>query len=592
DGSNLIFSILSNSNATLVTPTIDAADSTLDFSFGANENGTAEIVIQAQDSGGLTVTDTLVVTVNSVIDAPVVNTLSADLVGISTARLNGEVNPDNDPATVVFEYGLTASYGDSAIADQSPVNGSSLQRVSVNLSTLIPDTTYHFRVKATNSAGTSFGNDSTFTTQAANCAITVTNTNDSGIGSLRWALQSVCDGGTITFNIAGTGSPHIITLTSSSLTVGNNVTISGADTDGDSIKISGNNARRIFIVNPGVMATLENLSLINGNAGGFASGGAIQNAGDLTVNNVIFHSNTATADGGGIINTGGTLNVNNSSFINNHADYDGGGIRVNNGTVRINGSLFTGNSSGFSGAALRRVGGTLTVRNSTLSSNNAGMNGGGVEGTSTFINCTIFGNSAVSNGGGVYSGITLGNSIVYSNTAGSSGPNIQGSFTSLGYNLIGDVSGASGFTGTDITGSDPLLDPLADNGGSTLTHALQVGSPAIDAGTRSGALGHDQRGYLRIGAVDIGAYEVSGVLPDKVWTGEVNNLWSNPANWSPPGVPYLTDIIYVPGGHTVLINTGTVTVDKVYIDVENSGKIQTNTTNGAQLRTGGSTIPQ
>ena len=58
--------------------------------------------------------------------------------------------------------------------------------------------------------------------------------------------------------------------------------------------------------------------------------------------------------------------------------------------------------------------------------------------------------------------------------------------------------------------ADALLATLADNGGPTRTMALQTGSPAIDAGTLTGAAATDQRGLPRVGAVDIGAFEVQG----------------------------------------------------------------------------------
>src|SRR5438045_8503037 len=58
-----------------------------------------------------------------------------------------------------------------------------------------------------------------------------------------------------------------------------------------------------------------------------------------------------------------------------------------------------------------------------------------------------------------------------------------------------------------VTNTDPLLGPLADNGGPTRTHALLPGSPAINAGNSSGAPATDQRGAGRVGPVDIGAYE-------------------------------------------------------------------------------------
>ena len=102
----------------------------------------------------------------------------------------------------------------------------------------------------------------------------------------------------------------------------------------------------------------------------------------------------------------------------------------------------------------------------------------------------------------------MNNAIVANNSATGSGPDIAGTITSNDYNLVEDTSGAT-FTpqANDLTGVDPLLGPLADNGGETNTHALLGGSPAIDAGDTS--LTTDQRGVTRpqFGVDDIGAYE-------------------------------------------------------------------------------------
>jgi len=102
----------------------------------------------------------------------------------------------------------------------------------------------------------------------------------------------------------------------------------------------------------------------------------------------------------------------------------------------------------------------------------------------------------------------------------STGLDLSGSYTSNGFNLIENTSGASftGDTATNITGQDPQLFPLANNGGPTQTHALMPGSPAIDKGESSGAT-TDQRGAMRPvnlpnpnatggDGADIGAFEV------------------------------------------------------------------------------------
>jgi hypothetical protein len=102
------------------------------------------------------------------------------------------------------------------------------------------------------------------------------------------------------------------------------------------------------------------------------------------------------------------------------------------------------------------------------------------------------------------------NSII----TGNPGQVLSGALTASGYNLISNSTGGSGYAPTDILDVDPLLGPLADNGGPTLTHALLPGSPAIDAGDPNPAdpPEWDQRGpgFPRIanGRIDIGAFEV------------------------------------------------------------------------------------
>ena len=98
---------------------------------------------------------------------PSVSTGTASLVASTSAILNGNVNPNGASTTVVFEYGTTLSYGSTVTATQSPLTGTSSQAVSMQITGLSPSTTYHFRVKATNSAGTTYGSDISFTTSSA-----------------------------------------------------------------------------------------------------------------------------------------------------------------------------------------------------------------------------------------------------------------------------------------------------------------------------------------------------------------------------------------------------------------------------------------
>jgi hypothetical protein len=296
-------------------------------------------------------------------------------------------------------------------------------------------------------------------------------------------------------------------------------------------------------------------------------GGGISNNGPGTVKvaNSTFSDNTgvrftlglpASVDGAAIFNQGGTVEVTNSTLSGNSAGgARGGGIHNREGgTVKVTNSTLSGNTvGGFFGFGLLGGGiyndnGTVEVTNSTLSGNqatNPGGSGAGIynkAGTVTLTNSTLSGNianpsttnyagiilPAPGSGGGIWNGGTLNvkNTIVAQNTA-ATGPDVFGSFASGGYNLIGDGTGSTGFTavgdqvGTTAAPIDPLLNPLADNGGPTQTRALQPGSPAINGGdpafvlTSGPFIGppfYDQRGispFNRVsgGIIDIGAFE-------------------------------------------------------------------------------------
>ena len=97
--------------------------------------------------------------------APSATTLNATNNAGVTATLNGTVNANYLPTTVTFEYGLTIAYGSSAAATQGTITGNTVTNTSADISDLTPGgITYHFRIKAVNSLGTTYGNDLTFTT--------------------------------------------------------------------------------------------------------------------------------------------------------------------------------------------------------------------------------------------------------------------------------------------------------------------------------------------------------------------------------------------------------------------------------------------
>ena len=327
---------------------------------------------------------------------------------------------------------------------------------------------------------------------------------------------------------------------------------------------------RVLAIGSGITVSISGVTIRNGGTGG--GGGGIFNAGTLTATNSAVTGNAAGEDGGGIFNDAGTLTLINSIVSGNNAGVDGGGILNNpGGTLTLTNSTVSGNDAGDDGGGIRNFG-TTNVFSSTIANNRAGLNsspnnigGGGVfnGGTLTLTNSTVSGNVARNNGGGIFnestadsfsstiannradadsngSGIGGGvfnlsgntfnfqNTIIANNQVGSNPNNIRdcaGTLTSKGYNLIritppGECNVAP-VTG-DVFSSDPLLGPLQNNGGSTQTHALLAGSPAIDGGNPGGcgdnlgALLTDQRGFPRsidgnndsVARCDIGAYEL------------------------------------------------------------------------------------
>jgi len=325
-------------------------------------------------------------------------------------------------------------------------------------------------------------------------------------------------------------------------------------------------------------------SVVSNNAVTGFDGGGIHNRGMMTLSDVVLQDNNADNLGGAIVNWGGTLTLERCEVLDNEAVGLGGGVyNLLSGVLTVIDSQFTGNTTGANGGGIyNSTTGTATVTSSTLSDGEAASDGGGIAnlGALTVTNSTVSGNVAGRNGGGIHHGggtMTLINSTISNNTGdtvangfgeggglhraagtvslhntlvagnfdtadnagtGNIRPDISGAVTSLGNNLVGNGTGTNGITnGTngDIAGSglnpvDPLIGPLADNGGLTRTHALLVQSPAIDGGDSTAFVemegddpGFDQRGigFNRIidgngdedASVDIGAFEFLSATP-------------------------------------------------------------------------------
>jgi hypothetical protein len=332
--------------------------------------------------------------------------------------------------------------------------------------------------------------------------------------ALAGANVIILDAGTYYLDIAGGDEDLAAT---GDLDIRDNLTIRGQGVDVTVIDVDTINGflDRIFQVFSGVTLNLEDLTITGGRLTGSDDGAGIRNSGTTTLKNVKVEGNISEDSAGGINNTG-TMYIVDSTISGNSAASSGGGIR-NTGTLQISGSTLNGNTAERDGGALFNAGaGVVTVTNTTWSDNTATRSGGAIRNTATLnaTNNTMTLNTAGTSGGAIANSGTanLQNDLVLGNTAGIDSE-VSGDYDSLGGNLIGLVGSATGFGGNDILGVvDPsvVLDSnLADNGGPTQTHALLLGSIAIDTGINTNISSTEQRGSQRVlgAGVDIGAVE-------------------------------------------------------------------------------------
>lgn len=441
----------------------------------------------------------------------------------------------------------------------------------------------------------------------------VSSLGDSGPGTLRDAVEQANateDADTIRFDFSALpgGGQRMINLSSGGLVISHDVDIIGPGRSDLVVQRSmedGTPEFRIFDVSFGDKTVgISSMTIRNGtgtvNRGGGAlatsvgnkvrlhdtvvegnttaasqagsGGGAIFNAGELTITSSVFSNNSVsmpTEDiiaGGGAIFNAGTLNVSKTVFSANMAtdgtgsEFHYGGAIFNNGnaTLTVNNSSFDGNQvSALGGAIFNNVGGTVRLNNNTISGNGA-LDGGGVfnlgsieELKSNIIN----GNQNNPFAGGNFPDLGLGK--------------MNGTIGIGVGNIVGHSNGHGLDPATNQFGVDPQLGPLQNNGGPTPSLRPDPDtSPAKDKGDNSLGLRFDQRGFFRTleGGTDVGAAETGNRV--FIPSDQSPAAWSDPDNWLAGNVPVEGDPAWIVGANTAdVTDAGQLVLDSLNVGV-------------------------
>lgn len=397
---------------------------------------------------------------------------------------------------------------------------------------------------------------------------TVTNTNDSGAGSLRQAIADAATSDTIEFSTSLNGG--VIRLTSGALVV-NKFLNFNADNLSNGITLDAGGNSRIVTSTSNAALTFRHFVFLNGNAGSGNGGAVFIGGADTGVQffDCYFENNEAQR-GGAVYRASGdnslSLRFERSTFRGNSALTRGGAIEAETGSLTVEGCTLFENHVGLSAGPVDVAnGGALylgpdvqgRIVSSTFTDNlvlTSFGNGGAVfkdAGSSGEIveieHCTVVGNRAPNAGGGLFcdnlgeQGLALENSCVALNEA-TFDPDLRGDYEPLfggfALNFVGEVGTATNTgsrimtgSGAELTGSgDPLLSPLGDFGGPTLTMMPLQGSQLIDK--VSSRLGVDQRltatsaNFRKndLGAIESGPAIVVNTLSDETSDASTTSL--------------------------------------------------------------------
>ena len=361
--------------------------------------------------------------------------------------------------------------------------------------------------------------------------ITVTSTSNSGAGSLRQALLDGCAGGTIDFDPAlTTDNPATITITSNTLTVTHNLTLTGPGAG--LLSISGNSSLRVFYINSAITVTMSGFTIRDGKAGSKGGGGIYNNSSLLALSDMVITANTAnpattllapvdgtaiidspeTKDGGGLYNYHGTVTMSNVTFSHNTASNDGGAIYNEHGTIKVEAGTYYRNTSANDGGAFSNHDGVVSLTNGLIISNTAAKHGGAIASNKvlTLTNSTLSSNAAKNDyGGGIF--IADHATLWFYNTL------IAGSVSGGDCKIDRDATIVANATNFVADGScnpahrgDPQLGAITTLADGTWMQIPLPYSPVVDAGNATYCPATDRRGVTRPqGTVcDIGAIEL------------------------------------------------------------------------------------
>ena len=316
-------------------------------------------------------------------------------------------------------------------------------------------------------------------------AIAAANSN-SGVDACLSGDTVITD--TITFNVSGT----IILINP----LGQLLVIAGGPLEidgGNVVKVSGDGATRVLFVETGVILTLQRMDVIDGYA--VDGAGLYNNGGNVTIDDCTLSGNiVAGGAGGGIYNNAGRLVLANSTLSGNiSSDFAGGGIFNGYAALIVTDSSLSDNSAD-TGGAIRNAGGIISIIRSTLAGNNARV-GGAIENFGEIVvdNSTLTHNQSTQTGAAIYNWFffKVSNSTISDNSAGFGGA-ISNSYITMtitntivanydsesdctgpildgGHNISSDDTCSFDPANGSMPSTDPLLGPLQDNDGPTLT---------------------------------------------------------------------------------------------------------------------------